>query len=317
MAHFDRVTAMSSAPVASPRDLIGYGRHEPQVRWPHDEKLVVNLVLNYEEGSEYSLLDGDTHNDGWGEYGAEVIEGVRDLGTETHFEFGSRVGVWRLARLFDRYGVPVTVNACAVALERNLEVANWIQERGHDVMGHGWRWREYYAADRETEENDLQLALQTFARVLGERPLGWNVRSMPSANTLELLATNGFLYSSDPANDEIPYIRNIGDKQMLVVPYSHVYNDERYFIAPTFSTSRHFAETLEAAVDYLCEDVDHGAAPRMLTVALHARWSGQPSRTTAVRQFLEYVLGRSDVTFMRRLDIARWWLDNAASWQAI
>ena len=224
---------MTSEPVASPRDLIGYGRHEPQVRWPHDEKLVVNLVLNYEEGSEYSLLDGDTHNDGWGEYGAEVIEGVRDLGTETHFEFGSRVGIWRLARLFDRYGVPVTVNACAVALERNLEVANWIQERGHDVMGHGWRWREYYAADRETEENDLRLALQTFAQVLGERPLGWNVRTMPSANTLEVLATNDFLYSSDPANDEIPYIRNVGDKQMLIVPYSHVYNDERYFIAPT------------------------------------------------------------------------------------
>lgn len=301
---------MSSPPTASPRDFVGYGRHEPRVRWPKGEKLVINLVLNYEEGSEYSVLDGDTHNDGWGEYGPDVVDGERDLGNETHFEFGSRVGVWRLARLFDRFDVPVTVNACAVALERNNEVASWILERGHDVMGHGWRWREYHAADRESELSDLRLALQSFEDVLGARPLGWNVRTMPSPNTLEMLADNGFVYSSDPANDEIPYSVEAGGRSILVLPYSHVYNDERYFIAPTYSTSRHFAETLEEAVDYLCEDVDHGASPRMMTVALHARWSGQASRTAAVRRFLQFVGARDDVTFMRRIDIAEWWLAN-------
>jgi peptidoglycan/xylan/chitin deacetylase (PgdA/CDA1 family) len=305
---------MTSSAQASPRDFVGYGRHEPCVRWPNREKLVINLVLNYEEGSEYSKLDGDPHNDAWGEYGTDVVDGPRDLGNETHFEFGSRVGVWRLVRLFDRFAVPVTINACAVALERNPEVASWILERGHDVMGHGWRWREYHAADRQAEVKDLHLAMESFERVLGARPLGWNVRTMPSPNTLEILADEGFVYSSDPANDELPYTVQIGERPILVIPYSHVYNDERYFIAPTYSTSRHFAETLEAAVDYLCEDVDHGAAPRMMTVALHARWSGQASRTAAVRRFLEYIRHRHDVSFMRRIDIANWWLANAGGW---
>jgi len=124
------------------RDFRGYGRYIPQVRWPDGASLVVNIVLNYESGAEYSLLDGDGRNDSWGEYSYQIGPHVRDLGTETHFEFGSRAGVWRLARLFDRLGAPVTIGACARGLERNPEVAEWITEAGHDVLGHGYRWAE-------------------------------------------------------------------------------------------------------------------------------------------------------------------------------
>jgi peptidoglycan/xylan/chitin deacetylase (PgdA/CDA1 family) len=129
----------SAGPV---RDFVGYGRRTPAVRWPGEASLVVNIVLNYESGAEYSLPDGDGRNDSWGEYSYQIGPQVRDLGTETHFEFGSRAGIWRLARLFDRYQVPVTVGACGRALERNPAVAEWITEAGHDVLAHGWRWAE-------------------------------------------------------------------------------------------------------------------------------------------------------------------------------
>jgi peptidoglycan/xylan/chitin deacetylase (PgdA/CDA1 family) len=294
---------------SSDRNYLGYGRHEPRVEWPGGERVVVNLVLNYEEGAEYTFEE-DGRNDPWSEGSEPALRDGRDLGIEAYFEFGSRVGVWRLARLFDRYEVPITVNACAVALERNPEVSGWISERADDVMGHGWKWRQYYTMDRESEEAELVLAMESFAR-LGHRPLGWNARDRPSVHALELLVAHGFLYSSDPANDELPYVRPVGGKEILVIPYSHVYNDSHYLDSPSFSSPRDFAETLKMALDYLCEDVANGAAPRMMTVALHARISGQAGRTAAVRQFIQHVAARSDASFMRRSEIAQWWLDHA------
>jgi len=139
-----------------PRDLVGYGRRRPDAAWPDGARVVVNLVLVYEEGAEYNVLDGDARNDGWGEYPDPGPQPPRrDLGTETHYEYGSRAGVWRLARIFDGFGVPVTVSACAVALERNPEVAAWMRERGHDLLGHGWRWTEPWTQSRE-EEREFQ-----------------------------------------------------------------------------------------------------------------------------------------------------------------
>ena len=137
------------------RDFIGYGRTPPFVVWPNGAKVAINLVLVYEEGAEYSLPDGDGRNDNWGEFDLRVSPAVRDLGTETHFEYGSRAGVWRLARLFDRYRVPVTVAACARALERNPAVAGWIAERDHDILGHGLRWTEVWTQSRDEERQQI------------------------------------------------------------------------------------------------------------------------------------------------------------------
>ncbi len=165
------------------RDFVGYGRQPPRVRWPGNASLVVNIVINYESGAEYSLLDGDDRNDSWGEYSYQVGAHTRDIGTETHFEFGSRAGIWRLARLADRYEVPVTVGACAAALERNPAVADWISETGRDVLAHGWRWTENSLLTREQERDDLHRAIESIGRLTGERPLGWYVRSFPSVHT--------------------------------------------------------------------------------------------------------------------------------------
>jgi peptidoglycan/xylan/chitin deacetylase (PgdA/CDA1 family) len=310
------------------RDFVGYGRHTPAVRWPGDARLVVNIVLNYESGAEYSLPDGDGRNDTWGEYSYQIGPEVRDLGTETHFEFGSRAGIWRLARLFDRYQVPVTIGACGRALERNPAVAEWITEAGHDVLGHGWRWAEVSEMTRQQERDDLHRGIASIERLTGHRPLGWYARSFPSVHSRELLAEEGgFRYDSDASNDELPYFAPVPSTTgpsttgrsapFLVVPYSKVYNDNRYLLNPTYSTPRDFFENLRAGVDYLCEEAAAGHGARMMTVGLHERWSGQASRATAVRDFVEYVQARPDVRFMRRVDIATWWLDHHAEWTVL
>ncbi len=298
------------------RDFGGYGRHIPNVRWPGGVGLVVNIVINYEAGAEYSLLDGDGRNDTWGESSYEVEPGRRDIGTETHFEFGSRAGIWRLARLFDDNHVPVSVGACALALERNPAVADWISSAGHDVIGHGWRWTEPSLMTREEERDDLHRALESITRLTGERPLGWYGRSFPSVHTRELLVEEGgFLYDSDACNDELPYFVEVHGKSFLVLPYSKVYNDVRYLMNPAYSSPRDFFETLRSGVDFLCEETAAGYGARMMTVGLHERWSGQAARASAVRDFVEYVKDRADVALMRRVDIANWWLEHHGEWE--
>jgi peptidoglycan/xylan/chitin deacetylase (PgdA/CDA1 family) len=324
-----------AGPGGPARDFVGYGRRTPDVRWPGGASLVVNIVVNYESGGEYSLPDGDGRNDSWGEYSTQVGPEIRDLGTETHYEFGSRAGIWRLARLFDRYQVPVTIGASGRALERNPAVAEWITEAGHDVLAHGWRWAEVSEMSREEERNDLNQAIATIERLSGQRPLGWYARSFPSVHTRQLLVEEGgFRYDSDASNDELPYFAPVrlntgrlntgrlntgataagGTTPFLVVPYSKVYNDNRYLIAPTYSTPRDFFENLRAAADFLCDEAARGHGARMMTVGLHERWSGQASRATAIRDFIEYVQSRPDVRFMRRLDIATWWLAHHTEW---
>jgi peptidoglycan/xylan/chitin deacetylase (PgdA/CDA1 family) len=290
------------------RDLVGYGRRAPRVLWPDDAAVAINFVIVYEEGSELSL-DEDGENDGWGEYDVKVAAPARDLGTETHYEYGSRAGIWRLARIADRLGLPVTLSATAVALERNPEVAAWLGERGHDLLGHGWRWLPQWTMSREEEEDHLRRALESFERTTGERPLGWNSRSFPSVNTRELLALHGFLYDSDPCNDDLPYFVEAAGRRMLVVPYTKTLNDSRYLVSPGFGSPGDFVDHCRRALDFLLAEADE-AGGRMMTVAVHARWSGQPSRASAVAELLEYALERPGARFMRRLDIARWWIEH-------
>ncbi len=288
-----------------PRDFIGYGPNAPFMSWPGGVKLAINLVLNYEEGSEYSWLE-DGRNDNWGEYNIPNSPPVRDLGTETHFEYGSRAGVWRLARLFDRYQIPITVSACAVALERNPAVVEWMNARGHDLLGHGLRWSEYSTMECDEEERQLHEAIALYKTLTGRRPLGWNCRSFPSVNTRDLIVREGgFLYYSDPCNDDLPYFFDHDGARMLVVPYSKTLNDSRYLIAPGYGNPRDFAEDCRSAIGYLLEDAEE-AGGKMLTIALHARWTGQPNRASGLRDVLEHIRRRGDVEVMARDDIARY-----------
>lgn len=303
------MSAFSNRPWNGPeRDFVGYGRNAPNVEWPDGSKVVVNLVVNYEEGAEYSLLDGDAHNDSWGEYVYTIPPDVRDIGTESHMEFGSRVGIWRIARLIDDYGIDVSIDACALALERNPDFCSWIRERTHDVIGHGYRWTEDSRMTREEERQNLNLAIRSIERTTGQRIRGWIVRSFPSVNTRELLLEEGgFLYDSDSCNDELPYFVYPQGEPFLVVPYSKVYNDVKYLTVPTLSSPSHFFENLKLALDYMLGEVERGHGGRMLTVGLHARWSGQASRAAPVRDFIEYVLATPGASFMRRVDIAKFW----------
>jgi len=289
------------------RDLVGYGPASPAFEWPDGVGVVVNMVLVYEEGSEYSVLWGDDRNDGWGEYPEPGVQPPqRDPGTESHYEYGSRAGVWRLARIFDEAKIPVTVSAAAVALELNPAVAKWMGDRDHDLLGHGWRWIELWRMSRDEERVHLGRAIETYERVLGQRPLGWNCRSWPSEATRELLVEEGgFLYDSDGCADDLPYYARCLGKPFLVVPYTKTYNDSRFVVNPGFASPRDFLDTLTMGLDELARE----GRPTMMTVAVHARWSGQAARAGAVRGFLEHARRLPGVSFMRRVDIARWWLE--------
>jgi peptidoglycan/xylan/chitin deacetylase (PgdA/CDA1 family) len=292
------------------RDFVGYGRYPPRIKWPGGAALAISIVVNYESGAEHSYPD-DGQNDAWGEYAEGAGEQARDLGTETHYEFGSRVGIWRLSRLFDRLGVPVSVGASALALERNPALGEWIVERGHEAIGHGYRWAECWRMTRQEEAAEMRKAVETLERLVGSHPAGWYVRSFPSPNTLSLLVEEGgFLYSSDPCNDELPYFADVDGTPFLVVPYSKTYNDSRYFIEPTYASPRHFNESLRDAVEYHLLEVLEGGSPRMMTLGVHERWSGQASRAAALADFLEYAKERAGVLFMRRVDIARCFLES-------
>ncbi len=236
--------------VGPTRDFVGYGPDPPAVHWPDGDLLAVNLVVNYQEGAEYSFPD-DGVNDTWGEYSFQYGPQTRDFGTEMHMEYGSRVGVWRRCRLFDQYRVNVTFNACARALERNPRLCDWLRGRSHDILGHGYRW---YGPDapgaermtREDERTEIRTAIESVQRTMEQRLRGWMVRSFPTVHTRDLLVEEGgFLYDWDSTNDELPYFVTALGKPFLVVPYTKVYNDTRYLIHPTYATPRHFFETLK------------------------------------------------------------------------
>ena len=287
------------------RDLVGYGRQVPQIQWPDNARIAVSLVVNYEEGAEYSLLDGDSHHETNGEVPSPVPPQQRDLFNESFFEYGSRVGVWRLLDLFDKYRVSSTFFCCALALERNPEVAKEIVARGHEVCGHGYRWEEYHLMEREQEREAISKTVASLTRTTGQRPLGWFTRYGPSVNTRQLVVDEGgFIYDSSALNDDLPYYVPVNDKPWLVVPYSMETNDARFWRGGLVSTSD-FYDYLTDTFDCLYEEGQ--THPKMMSVGLHCRIAGRPARSKAVDRFLQYAKGFPGVWFARRLDIARWW----------
>ena len=298
------------APAEGPdRDFVGYGRHVPKVTWPGGARVAVSLCLNYEEGSERSYHAGDNVNENGGESPRVFTPGHRNLAMESIFEYGSRTGVQRLLRMFDDLGVKCTALAAAVALKVNREAAEWMVESGHEICSHGWRWSEQWTMSREEERERIGWAIELFEEVCGQRPSGWYSRYGPSIHTRELLVEAGFLYDSDAYNDDLPYFTPVKGKQHLVVPYSMVYNDGRYF-SGQFGGPDDFFSLAKRAFDY---HWDEGAThPRMMSIGLHPRWVGQAGRASALKEFIEHALGRGKVWFARRDEIAKWWLDHHA-----
>jgi len=286
------------------RDFIGYGPNKPPVEWPDGARVAVSLSVAYEEGSEYSLLDGDPHRELTGDIVSPVPIDQRDLVNESMFEYGSRVGVWRILDLLDQHGVKATFFCCGLALERNPEVGPEITRRGHDICGHGYRWVEAFRMDRETERQDIRKTVEVIECATGQRPLGWHNRYAHSLNTRELVVEEGgFLYDSNAYNDDIPYFVPVSDKRWLVVPYSFDTNDARSYRAGG-SVGDYF-QSLVDTLDRLYEEGE--TSPKMMSVGIHCRISGRPGRARVLGRFLEYARGLPGVWLARRSDIARWW----------
>ena len=290
------------------RDLVGYGPNPPVVEWPGGARIAVSMVVNYEEGAEYSTLDGDSHHETNSEVPSPVPPGQRDVFNESFFEYGSRVGVWRLLDLLDRYQAPATFFCCALALERNPEAAREIVARGHEVCGHGYRWEEHHLMSRDEEHESIRKTVESLTRTTGQRPVGWFTRYGASVNTRELVATEGgFIYDSGAMNDDLPYYTTVNDNPWLVVPYSMETNDARFWRGGLTSVSD-FYEYLKDTFDCLFQEGLH--TPKMMSVGLHCRIAGRPARSMAVQRFLEYARGFPGVWFARRDEIARWWLEH-------
>jgi len=290
------------------RDVVGYGANPPDPKWPGGARLAVNFVINYEEGSEASILDGEDHT----EFGLtesaniQFPAGMRNLGAESMFEYGSRVGFWRLMRLLAEHGMPLTVFGCALALERNPDAAAAIRAAGHDVCCHGWRWVEHYLLDEAEERDHIKRAVASLQETIGERPLGWYCRYAPSENTRRLLVEEGgFLYDSDAYNDELPYWTVVDDKPHLVVPYSLTNNDVKFMRGYLGTAADYFAFHKDAFDMLYCEGA---AAPKMISVGIHMRITGHPARAAGLARFLDYVAGFDDVWVCRRDDIAKHWI---------
>lgn len=290
------------------RDLTGYGRRQPQVRWPDGARVAITIVVNNEEGSEYSHPAGDGRHEGLSELSYEIPPQYRDLCVESVYEYGGRAGIWRLLSLFDEYDVKTTFFTAAVALERNPEVAAWVRESGHEPCSHGWRWEEVWLLDRDEERDHIRWAVESISETCGERPLGWYCRYGPSVHTRELLVEEGgFLYDSDAYNDDLPFFTDVNGTRHLIVPYSLTYNDVHYVVPQGYGSPSDFVDTCRRGVEELRREADRGF-PKMLSIGLHPRLAGQAGRTNGLREFLEWALAGGDVWFARRVDIARWWL---------
>ena len=287
------------------RDFVGYGRTPPDPKWPGAARIAVNFCINYEEGSEPSFPDGDGFTEAaLTEGGAGSFEG-RDLAAESMFEYGSRIGFWRILRMLAERGMTATVMGCALALERNREACSAIVAHGYDLCAHGWRWERHPLLREDEERERIRKTVESLERTVGERPLGWYCRYAPSVNTRRLLVEEGgFLYDSDAYNDELPYWTKVLGRPHLIVPYSLTNNDTK-FSRGAMATGNDFYEYLRDAFDLLY--TEGATAPKMMSVGLHTRITGHPGRAAGLQRFLDHVAKQPSVWICRRADIARHW----------
>ncbi len=303
------MTYDSTAPY--PRDLAGYGRNPPHAHWPGNARVAVQFVLNYEEGGENSVLHGDAGSE---QFLSEMFNppsfAARHLSMEGIYEYGSRAGVWRILREFEKRGLPLTVFGVGMALQRHPELAAAFKELGHETACHGWRWIHYQDVDEATEREHMKLGIQAIEQLTGERPLGWYT-GRDSPNTRRLLADHGgFEYDSDYYGDDLPFWMKVRRTDgavtpHLVVPYALDTNDMRFSLPQGFAQAEDFFVYLRDSFDALYAEGD--TSPKMLSVGMHCRLLGRPGRIVALQRFLDHVQGHDRVWVCRRIDIARHW----------
>ena len=290
-----------------PRDLTGYGPKPPHPHWPRKARIAVQFVLNYEEGGENAILHGDAASESFLSemIGTPALEGVRHMSMESLYEYGSRVGVWRVLDLFRRFDMPLTIFGVAMAMERNPAAVEAFLKAGHEIASHGYRWINYQYVPLDVEREHMQRAIEIQNRLTGERPLGWYT-GRTSPNTRKLVVEDGgFAYDADDYNDELPFYDTRYGKPQLVVPYTLDANDMRFAALQGFNSGDQFYTYLKDSFDTLYEEGLR--TPRMLSVGLHCRLVGRPGRLAALKRFLKYVSDKPRVWVARRIDIARHW----------
>ena len=287
------------------RDFIGYGRNVPTVSWPGGKKVAITFVVNFEEGGEFSIGDGDTHNEGIYEV-IDQEEGVRDFCIESHFEYGTRIGYWRLIDAFDRYNVKATVSSCGRAVEKSPWLVKDAFDRGHEIAGHGYRWETHAKMDFAEEDASIAKCVASIKSVVGVQPYGWHTRSERSKNTRRLLMKHGFVYSDDAYNDDTPYYVKVDDQLHLILPYSFDTNDMQFQNTNRFNTAASFSEYVIDSFDWLCKRESN--IPRMMTIGLHLRMITRPGRMPALESILEHIRGSGLAWIATREQVARHWI---------
>lgn len=289
-----------------PRDMVGYGRSPPAPKWPGGARVAVNFCINYEEGAEMCVLNGDDRSEvRIGDVKVEAREGERDLNMEQVYEYGSRVGFWRIMRAFEDRGLAATINLVGLAGEQNPEAMAAIAESGHDIQCHGWRWIEHHGLAEEVEREHIRKCVDQATALIGEHPAGYYA-GLPSPNTRRLVVEDGgFLYDSDCYNDDLPYWDRNHGRPHLVIPYSLDTNDSRFARGEGYQVADQFVTYIQDSFDQLY--VEGAERPAVLTVGLHARLIGRPGRIAALHRILDHIQARDAVWICRRGDLARHW----------
>jgi allantoinase len=291
------------------RNMIGYGSKGKNISWPNHAKLALQIVLNYEEGGENCVLNGDKYSETFLSeiIGAQPVNG-RHISIESIYEYGSRVGFWRLDKLFKEKKIPITVFGVASAFEQNPEVCETIKNGDYEIAAHGYKWIDYQNIKKSVEKKHMNKAIKIIKKIFGERPLGWYTGRC-SPNTRDLVFDEGgFLYDSDSYSDDLPYWEYRGKSKQLIIPYSLDNNDMRFATNQGFNTGDHFYNYLKDSFDVLYEEGK--TTPKMMSVGLHCRLIGRPGRIQSLKKFLDYVLKFDDIWICKRIDIAKHWIKN-------
>jgi putative urate catabolism protein len=289
--------------------MVGYGYNDFKVVWPNNARLAVQIVLNYEEGAENCVLNGDKQSEVFLSeiIGAQPIKG-RHINMESLYEYGSRRGFWRIHKLFQEKKIPITIFGVGMALEKNPEICKAIKNSDYEVASHGWRWIDYQNIKKSEEKKHMKLAIQAHKKIFGERPQGWYTGRC-SPNTRDLVFEDGgFLYDSDSYSDDLPYWEVRNKKKQLIIPYTLDNNDMRFATNQGFNTGDHFFTYLKDSFDALYEEGKTN--PKMMSVGLHCRLIGKPGRVQSLKKFLNYVLKHKNVWVCKRIDIAKHWIKN-------
>lgn len=288
------------------RDLVGYGRTPPHPQWPNNARVAVSFVVNFEEGAEFAIAEGDDTNEAVYEV-VDRLHGIPDPCLQTHFDYGTKAGWWRIADTFQKFGATCTVSACGLAVDRSPQIAQDAVARGFEVSAHGWRWESHARMAEDAERASIARTVRAITKATGIRPVGWHTRSASSPNTRRLLLEEGgFLYDSDDYSDDLPRLIQTSERPHVILPYAFDTNDMHFQHSDRFVRADDFAGYVIDAFDWLWREGE--TQPKMLSIGLHLRMLGRPARMWALERILAHLAAHEGVWIAQRAQIARHWL---------